>query len=171
MVERKYYTCSLFAVSQCPMVPDPQAPLQLRLEGTKLGQRALYRCPLGYNLDGVANSTCLASGRTSRFTILSSISLSDSLACCWNLSSGNWSSPPPTCLAVQCPSLYLEDPHLSLVELNTSAWGRAVFKCSWGYRLSGPPGLECEPSGVWSGPVPRCRGKSLSHTLPPVYLF
>ncbi|XP_055686995.1 locomotion-related protein Hikaru genki [Lutzomyia longipalpis] len=130
------------AVSQCPMVPDPLAPLQLRLEGTKLGQRALYHCPLGYTLDGVANSTCLASG--------------------------NWSSPPPSCHPVQCPSLYLEDPHLSLVELNTSAWGRAVFKCSWGYRLSGPPGLECEPSGIWSGPVPRCRAIQCPQPLVPI---
>lgn len=74
------------------------------------------------------------------------------------LITGNWSSPPPTCNPIQCPSLFLEDPHLSLTELNTSAWGKAVFKCSWGYRLSGPPSLECEPSGLWSGPVPRCRG-------------
>lgn len=72
---------------------------------------------------------------------------------------GNWSSPPPTCHSIQCPPLFLEDPHLSLTELNASAWGRAVFKCSWGYRLSGPPGLDCEPSGIWNGPVPRCKGR------------
>ena len=126
-------------MSTCPELPEPIAPLTLRLEGLKLGQRALYSCPLGYSIEGVPNSTCLASG--------------------------NWSSPPPTCNPVQCPPLFLEDPHLSLTELNTSAWGRAVFKCSWGYRLSGPPGLECEPSGSWSGPVPRCRGKfALVHT-------
>lgn len=71
---------------------------------------------------------------------------------------GNWSSPTPNCHPIQCPPLFLEDPHLSLVELNTSAWGRAVFRCAWGYRLSGPPGLECEPNGHWSGPIPRCRG-------------
>lgn len=72
---------------------------------------------------------------------------------------GNWSSPAPTCLPIQCPPLFLEDPHLSLIELNTSAWGRAVFSCSWGYRLSGPPNLECLSSGHWSGPIPRCRGE------------
>lgn len=71
---------------------------------------------------------------------------------------GNWSSPAPACLPIQCPPLFLEDPHLSLIELNTSAWGRAVFSCSWGYRLSGPANLECLASGHWSGPIPRCRG-------------
>ncbi|XP_037907250.1 locomotion-related protein Hikaru genki isoform X1 [Hermetia illucens] len=130
------------ATSQCPQMPEPTPPLSLRLEGNKLGQRALYSCPLGYTIEGTANSTCLASG--------------------------NWSSPPPSCHPVQCPPLYLEDPHLSLTELNTSAWGRAVFKCSWGFRLSGPPGLECEPSGEWSGPVPRCRAIQCPQPLVPL---
>ncbi|XP_055380198.1 locomotion-related protein Hikaru genki isoform X2 [Condylostylus longicornis] len=128
--------------SQCPPLPEPVPPLNLRLEGNKLGQRALYRCPLGFRIEGTVNSTCLASG--------------------------NWSSPPPTCQSVQCPPLYLEDPHLSLTELNTSAWGRAVFKCQWGFKLSGPPGLECEPSGIWSGPVPRCRAIQCPQPLIPI---
>uniref|UniRef100_A0A182QFQ6 Locomotion-related protein Hikaru genki n=1 Tax=Anopheles farauti TaxID=69004 RepID=A0A182QFQ6_9DIPT len=130
------------AVSQCAALTEPNPPLSLRLEGIKLGQRALYRCPLGYMLQGTANATCLASG--------------------------NWSSPTPTCHPIQCPPLFLEDPHLSLVELNTSAWGRAVFRCAWGYRLSGPPGLECEPNGHWSGPIPRCRAIQCPQPLVPL---
>lgn len=121
-------------VSQCPTLTEPNSPLSLRLEGIKLGQRAIYRCPMGYTLQGTANATCLASG--------------------------NWSSPAPTCIPIQCPPLFLEEPHLSLIELNTSAWGRAVFSCSWGYRLSGVSStIECLASGHWSGPIPRCRGK------------
>uniref|UniRef100_A0A8D8ALX3 Locomotion-related protein Hikaru genki n=1 Tax=Culex pipiens TaxID=7175 RepID=A0A8D8ALX3_CULPI len=130
------------AVSQCAALTEPRPPLSLRLEGIKLGQRALYRCPLGYSLQGTANATCLASG--------------------------NWSSPQPNCHPIQCPPLFLEDPHLSLVELNTSAWGRAVFRCAWGYRLSGPPGLECEPNGHWSGPIPRCRAIQCPQPLIPL---
>ncbi|XP_049286793.1 locomotion-related protein Hikaru genki-like isoform X1 [Anopheles funestus] len=132
----------IVAVSQCAALTEPNPPLSLRLEGIKLGQRALYRCPLGYMLQGTANATCLASG--------------------------NWSSPTPTCHPIQCPPLFLEDPHLSLVELNTSAWGRAVFRCAWGYRLSGPPGLECEPNGHWSGPIPRCRAIQCPQPLVPI---
>lgn len=49
-------------MSNCPQHPDPVPPLTLRLEGLKLGQRALYTCPLGYTIDGAPNSTCLASG-------------------------------------------------------------------------------------------------------------
>lgn len=47
-------------------------------------------------------------------------------------------------------------PHLSLVEYNSSFGGRAMFQCSWGYRLVGAPGLECEMDGTWSGEVPFC---------------
>ncbi|KAL7735214.1 hypothetical protein ACLKA6_016128 [Drosophila palustris] len=119
------------ATSTCPQLMEPMAPLRLRLEGNKLGQRALYECPEGFRLDGAWNATCLASG--------------------------NWSSPSPTCHPIQCPRLVLDDPHLSLIELNTSAWGRAVFKCQWGFKLTGPALLDCEPTGVWSGPVPRCK--------------
>ncbi|KAM8714215.1 hypothetical protein ACLKA7_014366 [Drosophila subpalustris] len=119
------------ATSTCPQLMEPMAPLRLRLEGNKLGQRALYECPEGFRLDGAWNATCLASG--------------------------NWSSPTPTCHPIQCPRLVLDDPHLSLIELNTSAWGRAVFKCQWGFKLTGPALLDCEPTGVWSGPVPRCK--------------
>lgn len=121
------------ATSTCPQLTEPMAPLRLRLEGNKLGQRAHYECPEGFRLDGAWNATCLASG--------------------------NWSSPSPTCHPIQCPRLVLDDPHLSLIELNTSAWGRAVFKCQWGFKLTGPALLDCEPTGVWSGPVPRCKGE------------
>lgn len=123
-------------MSNCTPLAPPTLPLTLRLEGLKLGQRAAYSCPTGYMLQGSENATCLASG--------------------------NWSSPVPTCIPIQCPPLFLDDPHLSLVELNTSAWGRAVFRCSWGYRLTGMPTIECEPSGRWSGAIPRCRGMCVS---------
>ncbi|KOB75670.1 Hikaru genki, partial [Operophtera brumata] len=39
---------------------------------------------------------------------------------------------------------------------NSSFGGRAVFQCSWGYRLVGAPGLECESDGRWSGEAPLC---------------
>lgn len=117
----------------------------MHLEGIKLGHRAMFKCPTGYLLQGNENATCLASG--------------------------NWSTPVPTCIPIQCPPLFLDDPHISLVELNTSAWGRAVFRCSWGYRLSGPPSIECETSGRWSGAIPRCRGKYDAHIFHSVFTF
>ncbi|KAF2898760.1 hypothetical protein ILUMI_07417 [Ignelater luminosus] len=73
---------------------------------------------------------------------------------------GKWSSSVPTCEPVRCPSLSapggLDEPHLKLVEHNSSYGGRAVFSCAWGYQLVGPPGVECELDGNWSGPLPKC---------------
>lgn len=61
---------------------------------------------------------------------------------------------------MRCPSLDipggLDEPHLQLEEHNSSYGGRAVFSCAWGYRLLGPPGIECEINGNWSGPLPKC---------------
>lgn len=65
----------------------------------------------------------------------------------------------PRCMPIICPTLEFEDPHLTLVEHNTSYGGRAVFRCAWGYRLTAPPGVECEVDGQWSGPVPSCEGE------------
>lgn len=59
-----------------------------------------------------------------------------------------------------CPALDgidgLTEPHLQLEEHNATYGGRVVFGCAWGYRLMGPPGLECELDGNWSGPLPKC---------------
>lgn len=53
-------------MSTCPELTTPSPPLTLRLEGLKLGQRALFTCPVGYTIEGVSNATCLASGNLSR---------------------------------------------------------------------------------------------------------
>lgn len=49
-------------MSSCAQPIEPLSPLTIRLEGVKLGQRAVYSCPVGYTIDGVPNATCLASG-------------------------------------------------------------------------------------------------------------
>ncbi|XP_071444588.1 locomotion-related protein Hikaru genki [Hetaerina americana] len=119
-----------------------RVPSIARVEGHRLGQTAHFHCPLGYTLDGPANLTCRASGR--------------------------WSGRPPSCVAIQCPPLQVDDAHLSVVEQNSSYGGRAVFQCSWGHVLTGPPGLECEGSGTWSGQVPSCQLVECPPPLPPV---
>lgn len=78
----------------------------------------------------------------------------------WALKIGKWSAPVPKCELVKCQSLEtpeaLYEPHLEIEEHNNSYGGIAVFSCAWGYKLIGPPGIECELNGNWSGPLPKC---------------
>lgn len=41
---------------------DSKSHLTARIEGTRLGQTAVFQCPIGYKLNGTANLTCQASG-------------------------------------------------------------------------------------------------------------
>lgn len=64
------HRCHTFSiVSTCQEQATPVPPLTLRLEGLKLGQRALYSCPVGYSIEGISNSTCLASGKYYSFSL------------------------------------------------------------------------------------------------------
>ncbi|XP_026461319.1 locomotion-related protein Hikaru genki-like [Ctenocephalides felis] len=115
---------------ECAQLPSEDPPLTVRIEGNRLGQRATYSCPRGYKLVGLANITCQASGV--------------------------WSAGTPRCQPVKCPELQLPDARLSLAEYDPGAGGRAVFRCAWGHRINGAPGIECDHDGNWSGPVPTC---------------
>jgi hypothetical protein len=58
--------CQLFpsAVHCEPMeINDPY--LTSRVEGTRLGQVAVFQCPIGFRLNGTSNLTCQASGKSS----------------------------------------------------------------------------------------------------------
>ncbi|KAJ2954041.1 hypothetical protein O0L34_g2254 [Tuta absoluta] len=114
----------------CPPLNASTPHLRQFAQGSKLGHTAHFSCQPGYHLNGSALLTCMGDGR--------------------------WSSPPPTCVETFCPVLGTVGPHLSVVEYNSSFGGRAVFQCSWGYRLVGNPGLECEQDGTWSGAAPHC---------------
>ncbi|KAF4518189.1 hypothetical protein B566_EDAN005914 [Ephemera danica] len=125
-------------------VDDPH--VTAHVEGSRLGHTAIFQCPVGYRINGTANITCHASGQ--------------------------WSGPAPRCMPVTCPSLHDEaasDPRLQLLEQNTSYGGRVIFRCTWGYRLTGPPKLLCERDGRWSGPVPSCSPVLCPPLQPPLH--
>ncbi|KAL1517086.1 hypothetical protein ABEB36_000895 [Hypothenemus hampei] len=108
--------------------------ITVRVEGTRLGHKAIFQCPAGYVISGSPNLTCQASGK--------------------------WSAAVPKCEPVKCPPLdilgALDEPHLQVEEHNNSYGGRAIFSCAWGYKLIGAPGVECEITGNWSRKLPKC---------------
>ncbi|XP_072397120.1 locomotion-related protein Hikaru genki [Diabrotica undecimpunctata] len=121
------------AAVHCEPISVSRMHLSVRVEGTRLGHKAIFQCPVGFVVTGEANLTCQASGK--------------------------WSAPVPKCEPVKCPPLDTPEslePHLQVEEHDNNYGGTAVFSCAWGYKLVGPPGIECELSGNWSGPLPKC---------------
>ncbi|KAJ8975746.1 hypothetical protein NQ317_015368 [Molorchus minor] len=57
--------------------------LTVRVEGTRLGHMAVFQCPMGFRVAGMANLTCQASGK--------------------------WSATIPKCELVTCPSLTCQE--------------------------------------------------------------
>lgn len=54
----------LFAAVHCDPVSVSGPHLTVRVEGTRLGHTAIFQCPIGFKVDGAANLTCQASGKS-----------------------------------------------------------------------------------------------------------
>uniref|UniRef100_A0A8D9AKK9 Locomotion-related protein Hikaru genki n=1 Tax=Cacopsylla melanoneura TaxID=428564 RepID=A0A8D9AKK9_9HEMI len=113
--------------------------LKTKIDGHRLGQMAHFHCPPGTIREGPANITCMANGQ--------------------------WSGEVPTCQQIICPKIVVENPYLTLVEQNNTYGGHALFQCSWGYQLKGPPDIVCQKNGSWSGATPDCLAV---HCPPPI---
>ncbi|XP_037104641.1 E-selectin-like [Syngnathus acus] len=72
----------------------------------------------------------------------------------------NWSHPPPTCEAVQCPALlHLDNGTVSCGDDPDTrfSYGKScTFSCNLGYRMEGPASLTCTSAARWSDMMPRC---------------
>uniref|UniRef100_A0A1I8NQU7 Sushi, von Willebrand factor type A, EGF and pentraxin domain-containing protein 1 n=2 Tax=Stomoxys calcitrans TaxID=35570 RepID=A0A1I8NQU7_STOCA len=96
----------------------------------EVGGRASFSCQSGYGLRGPSESICMPSGE--------------------------WATPFPTCVEVQC-----ENPG---APLNGYAQGTTPyragdvvqFNCNPEYMMQGQPIIACQDNGRWSGGLPKC---------------
>ena len=89
-----------------------------------------YRCGDGFNLVGHHSLTCLHTGQ--------------------------WSAPPPSCVANLCPDLSVSQGHVS--QEGRVPGDVARVSCELGYVLRGPGRLVCQMSLDWTpGPPPVCQ--------------
>ncbi|KAM3840192.1 P-selectin-like isoform 5-T5 [Vipera latastei] len=105
--------------------------------------------PIGYYS---YNSTC-------SFACEVGFELSDSqpLIC---RASGQWTSPVPTCQAIQCQSLEASaHGNTTCVHLHGEFryQSSCTFLCTKGFRLLGEEVTECTASGKWTAPAPVCQ--------------
>ena len=97
----------------------------------RIGGRATFTCQDGFALKGDDDIECL--------------------------SSGSWSSWPPTCVEIDCGQPDdIENGRIFLSNSSTNIGSVAEYHCFPGYDRSGPFERICLEDGYWSGREPSC---------------
>ncbi len=99
----------------------------------RIGGRATFECEQGFALKGDDDIECL--------------------------SSGSWSSWPPTCVEIDCGDPGRIDNGRIFLASNgsTKIGARAEYHCFPSYEREGPFTRECLEDGFWSGREPECK--------------
>nr|XP_033465702.1 sushi, von Willebrand factor type A, EGF and pentraxin domain-containing protein 1 isoform X2 [Epinephelus lanceolatus] len=72
------------------------------------------------------------------------------------LASGQWSSPYPECIPVECPQPV--EISNGIVDVQGLMYlSKALYSCKTGYNLVGNSTVLCGEKGLWIGGVPSCR--------------
>uniref|UniRef100_A0A3Q3JW62 Sushi, von Willebrand factor type A, EGF and pentraxin domain-containing protein 1 n=1 Tax=Monopterus albus TaxID=43700 RepID=A0A3Q3JW62_MONAL len=72
------------------------------------------------------------------------------------LASGQWSSPYPECIPVECPQPV--DISNGIIDVQGLMYlSKALYSCRTGYNLVGNSTVLCGEKGLWIGEVPSCR--------------
>ncbi|XP_075151703.1 hig-anchoring scaffold protein isoform X2 [Haematobia irritans] len=117
---------------ECGDIPLPNNVTSPRVSvlSREVGGRAAFSCPSGYGLRGPSESICMPSGE--------------------------WATPFPSCVEVQCES---PGAPLNGYAQGTSPYraGDVVqFNCNPEYMMQGQPIIACQDNGRWSGGLPKC---------------
>ncbi|XP_073987217.1 hig-anchoring scaffold protein isoform X2 [Rhodnius prolixus] len=117
---------------ECPELANlPDRRLRTSIISREVGGQVVFSCSPGYGLDGPQHSTCLASGE--------------------------WATPFPTCVEVQCtPPTAPENGYLAGRSTTYKAGDLVQFSCNHDFMMSGQPIIACQENGRWSGPTPSC---------------
>ncbi|CAH2329699.1 P-selectin isoform X2, partial [Pelobates cultripes] len=130
-------------------VPTCQAIQCMTLETPEYGQ---VQCNRGFGYHSRCTFTCSEGFKM--------IGLSDLLC----LVSGQWTSPAPTCEAMECQRLVA--PYMGKINCTHPAgefkYGSVCrFDCEKNSVLNGTSTLECDSAGKWSAPLPTCEAKTV----------
>ncbi|XP_068175737.1 E-selectin-like isoform X2 [Antennarius striatus] len=101
-----------------------------------LGIACVFSCDEGYDLQGALYMECV--------------------------NTGQWSSTPPTCTVVKCPSLEApENGHINCSDSEPVYSSQCSFTCNQDYTLEGRELLTCDQRGNWTGQIPTCQAPQL----------
>jgi len=120
--------CASITCPELPDLPHGKTDLELRIPGEK----ARFRCDLGWTLHGTTNITCN--------------------------SDGDWEGAMPSCEPTICPfkdsqsNATLLSDHIGEYEMGS----KMLWKCPDGLSLSGSNQMTCLPTGEWDIDPPLC---------------
>ncbi|XP_023325982.1 complement receptor type 2 isoform X2 [Eurytemora carolleeae] len=108
----------------CPFIPLSRY-LMISSNETMLSTQVTFSCSNRKQLIGPSTLTCL--------------------------STGSWSSMPPACEKISCPSLnsVLKDIHVRAEVISNKSGGKVKFSCPSGFLLRGDLEAECSHTGTW----------------------
>ena len=119
--------CASITCPELPGIINGVSTIELRVPG----ERARFRCNLGYRIEGNTNITCS--------------------------SAGEWVGEPPSCVPAYCrinttTNASIVGEHQEQYEVGT----KLSWTCSAGYKMIGPNLITCLPNGEWDVEAPSC---------------
>ena len=130
--------CASITCPGLPHIPHGATDIELRVPGEK----ARFRCDLGWSLRGVNNITCN--------------------------SDGNWNGDLPSCEPTLCNAEQMKTNASLLTERQDSYSVRSelLFACPESLILAGHERLTCLPTGLWDSEPPVCIKPECSEIIP-----
>ncbi|XP_031618739.1 uncharacterized protein LOC116337915 isoform X2 [Contarinia nasturtii] len=144
-------TCGMSCIKpdrECPELPQPELGT-VTLSGREFGGKAVYTCPLGYNVVGLAERLCR---------------------------NGQWTGSQPICsknIFCLTPPVIEHARHSALPEQATFELDSAVqYHCYTGYVTAGFPRAKClaiDGHASWYGPDINCEPRSCGQPTDPTH--
>ncbi|KAI8119427.1 Locomotion-related protein Hikaru genki [Lucilia cuprina] len=117
---------------ECGDIPLPNNISSPRVSvlSREVGGRAAFSCSSGYGLRGPSEAICMPSGE--------------------------WATPFPTCVEVQCDNPGAPQNGYAQGQAPYRAGDVVQFNCNPEYMMQGQPIIACQDNGRWSGGLPKC---------------
>ncbi|XP_055372262.1 uncharacterized protein LOC129606153 isoform X4 [Condylostylus longicornis] len=122
--------CESVECGDIPILANESTPIRVSVLSREVGGRAAFSCPSGYGIRGSAESICLPSGE--------------------------WSTPFPACVEVQCDNPGAPQNGYAQGSAPYRAGDVVQFNCNPEYMMQGQPIIACQDNGRWSGGLPKC---------------
>ncbi|XP_017849130.1 uncharacterized protein LOC108604254 isoform X1 [Drosophila busckii] len=122
--------CESVECGDIPLMPNNVSSPRVSVLSREVGGRAAFSCSSGYGLRGQSEVICLPTGE--------------------------WSTPFPTCVEVQCDNPTAPQNGYAQGSAPYRAGDVVQFNCNQEYMMQGQPIIACQDNGRWSGTLPKC---------------